>query len=461
MIIVEKKGIDLSYHNGNIDFHKVKKSGIDFLILRSSYRNSVDKKFHEYVAQAKEAKIPIYGVYHFSYALNGEEVLKEAELAAEQVKKAGLGKDTYIFFDFEYDTVKKAKVKGVDLTKDDCNEHTKLFCERILLLGYKTGVYTNLDYYKNWYYKGVIDKYSLWLADYVGGPDFPCLLQQFTSEGSVPGINGDVDIDYLYEEKTNSKGEIKMKDTAKRSRNEVVSLAHSWIGKNEKDGTHKSIIDIYNGYGKLPRGVKMTYTASWCACTWSSLAIALGYTDIMPIEVSCGELIKKAIDMGIWVEDDSYVPKPADAILYDWDDKGVGDNTGWPDHIGVVEEVKNGKIKVIEGNKNDAVGERTIPVNGKFIRGFITPKYDEEEQTEKKDNTPQKELAPMYKVVNCNSLKCRKNPSVDSLPIVCYLSRGDVVPGTGNTKEVSGKPWIEILSKKGVGWCSGTYLEKV
>lgn len=122
----------------------------------------------------------------------------------------------------------------------------------------------------------------------------------------------------------------------------------------------------------------MQYSWSWCACTWSALAIKLGYTDIMPIEISCGELINAAKKMGVWVEDDSYTPKPGDAVLYDWDDNGKGDNIGWPDHVGVVEEVMSKSFIVIEGNFKDSVSRRQMMINGRYIRGFITPRYDEE-----------------------------------------------------------------------------------
>ncbi len=163
------------------------------------------------------------------------------------------------------------------------------------------------------------------------------------------------------------------------SRNEVVQLVNSWIGKNEADGSYKSIIDIYNSYsGPFPRNVKMQYGWSWCACTWSALAIKLGYTAIMPIEISCGELVKKAKAMGIWQENDAYVPKPGDAILYDWDDNGRGDDTGWPDHIGTVTYVNTGSgyFVVTEGNYNRRVQKRTVSFNSRYIRGFITPRYD-------------------------------------------------------------------------------------
>ena len=74
-------------------------------------------------------------------------------------------------------------------------------------------------------------------------------------------------------------------------------------------------------------------------------------------------------------ENDAYTPSAGDMILYDWDDNGVGDNTGSADHIGIVVSVSGGVIKVIEGNKSNAVGYRDLAVNGKYIRGFVTPKY--------------------------------------------------------------------------------------
>lgn len=165
---------------------------------------------------------------------------------------------------------------------------------------------------------------------------------------------------------------------AKRSRQAVVDLAHSWIGKKVSDGSYKEIIDIYNTLSPLPRGAKALYSYAWCAITWSALAAKLGYTDIMPVEMSCGKLIDRAKEMGVWVEDDAYVPSPGDAILYDWDDSGVGDNTGWPDHVGTVVDSNkdSGYITVIEGNYSNSVKKRTISINGRYIRGFITPRYD-------------------------------------------------------------------------------------
>ncbi len=373
------KGMDISYFQGNIDFSKVKSSGINFAIIREGYRQTVDTKFATYVKGCKDNGIEIKGVYHFSYALNVEQAKQEAKFCIQQMKNAGLGKDVIIFFDFEYDTVTKAKNQGVNLGYNECNAHTKAFCEYVTSQGYKAGIYANGDYYKNMYDKSLLSKYIFWLADYSGDPDYPCIFHQYTSSGKVNGISGNVDLNYYYGSSTSSSSSSNTQSNAKvRSRAAVVDLLKSWLGKNEYDGSYKSIVDIYNSYkGSFPRGTKMAYGWAWCACTWSAVAIKLGYTDIMPIEISCYYIIEQAKKMGCWQENDAYVPKPGDAILYDWEDSGVGDNVGNPDHIGTVEVVNksNNTMTIIEGNYADSVKRRTISINGKSIRGFICPKY--------------------------------------------------------------------------------------
>ena len=144
---------------------------------------------------------------------------------------------------------------------------------------------------------------------------------------------------------------------------------------NEKDGSFKKIIDSYNKLDSLPRGYKVKYTDSWCMTFVSAMVRECNLLDIIPVECSCGKAVEKAQAMGIWQENDAYVPQIGDIIMYDWDDNGNGDNTGWPDHVGIVAEVNGNTFKVIEGNKNDAVEYRTMTVNGKFIRGYITPKF--------------------------------------------------------------------------------------
>lgn len=156
----------------------------------------------------------------------------------------------------------------------------------------------------------------------------------------------------------------------------VVEQAKAWLGRNEKDGSHKKIIDIYNAHTPLARGYKVEYTDAWCATFVSAVSIQLGYTDIIPTECSCSRMIELLKKLGAWNEDDSRVPMPGDLMFYDWDDNGKGDNKGDPEHIGIVEKVSNGKITIIEGNYKNAVARRTLSVNGKYIRGYGAPKYE-------------------------------------------------------------------------------------
>ena len=168
---------------------------------------------------------------------------------------------------------------------------------------------------------------------------------------------------------------------AKCYASKVVKQAQSLIGRKESNGTHKLIIDTYNSHKPLARGYKVKYTDEWCATFVSAVAIEVGYTDIIPTECGCGQMIALFKELGCWIENDAHVPDPGDVIFYDWEDDGKGDNTGWPNHVGIVEKVSDGVITVIEGNYNCEVKRRTIKVNGKYIRGYGVPEYDAEAVT--------------------------------------------------------------------------------
>lgn len=167
--------------------------------------------------------------------------------------------------------------------------------------------------------------------------------------------------------------------TESEARQKVLSIMQGWVGLKRSDKSHAPIIDTYNANKPLPRGYRVTYTDAYCAATVSAAAINAGYTNIMPIECSCTKLIEQAKQMGIWQEDDAYVPSPADLILYDWKDGpnfALTDNKGAPNHVGMVEKVRGNTITIIEGNMpGGVVGRRTVTVNGRYIRGYICPKY--------------------------------------------------------------------------------------
>lgn len=163
--------------------------------------------------------------------------------------------------------------------------------------------------------------------------------------------------------------------TENELRKKVVATAESLYGCKESNGSHKKIIDTYNAHTPLARGYKVKYTDAWCATTISTIAIMCKLTDIIPTECSCERMIELFKKIGRWVENDAYAPQIGDVIFYDWQDSGVGDNTGHSDHVGMVVSVSGKSIKIFEGNMDNATGYRNIQVNGKNIRGYGIPDY--------------------------------------------------------------------------------------
>lgn len=163
--------------------------------------------------------------------------------------------------------------------------------------------------------------------------------------------------------------------TENEARKILVDAARSYLGFSEASGWHRKIIDIYNSKTPLPRNYKVTYTDAWCATFVSAMAIQCGMANIIPRECSCYYQVEAFQKMERWMENDGYIPKPGDIIYYDWQDSGEGDNTGTPDHVGIVETVSEGSIVVIEGNYHDTVDRRYIRVNGKNIRGYGLPNF--------------------------------------------------------------------------------------
>jgi len=155
--------------------------------------------------------------------------------------------------------------------------------------------------------------------------------------------------------------------------NDVLDTMRSLIGVDKR-----KIIDIYNAHKPLAVGYKVQYWDAWCDTTVSVVFIKLNATDLIG-GTECGverhiQLFKKK---GIWEEDGNVTPTPGAIICYNWEDD-TQPNDGFADHIGIVEKVEGNNITVIEGNFNDAVQRRTIPIGWGNIRGYAFPKYDAE-----------------------------------------------------------------------------------
>ena len=195
---MEIKGIDVSQWQGDINWEKVKADEIKFALLQEGYRKTIDNKFVQNVKNAKSAGVPVIGVYHFIYT-DGATISQNAQSTVDNIKKAGLNPtETMIFSDLEYDTWKK---NGESCTREKCSKYTEEFLNVLKNLGCKhLGIYANLDYYRNYYTDSLKSSYPIWLADYEGGNDYPCIIQQYSSKGSVNGISTYVDMNYLLDE---------------------------------------------------------------------------------------------------------------------------------------------------------------------------------------------------------------------------------------------------------------------
>ncbi len=158
-------------------------------------------------------------------------------------------------------------------------------------------------------------------------------------------------------------------------RMQAVKTAQEYLGCKEEDGSHKSIIDLYNSHEPLAMDYTVQYSDSWCSAFVSAVAIRCGLTKIIPTECGCQRHIGLFQELGRWDENDNGIPLPGDLIFYDWDMKDFGESAGWSDHVGIVVGTKWPFIKVIEGNKDDDVSYRIIPLGHRNIRGYARPDY--------------------------------------------------------------------------------------
>lgn len=249
----------------------------------------------------------------------------------------------------------------------------------------------------------------------------------------------------------------------------LINQARAWIGCNESDGSHKKIIDLYNSHKPLARDYAVKYTDAWCATFVSACAIATGFTDLIPTECGCGQFIELLKAKGIWIEDESVTPKPGYICLYDWDDNGVGNNTGWPDHIGIVESVNGSKFTVIEGNYSNSVKRRTLTVNAKYLRGFGAPKYDKE-PSKTPDPTPSTgssgglNKSPKWvgkvtaSALNVRSWAGTEHANIKSYPV---LYKGNLVDVCDTVKAKDGGSWYYVrIAGKIYGFVSAKYIAR-
>ena len=194
-------GIDVSEHQGVIDWDAVAADGIDFAIIRLGTRGYTegltyfDIHFYENLEGARNAGIKV-GVYFFSQAINDKEALEEAEFAIRALENIPL--DYPVFFDYE--TISDYAGRANNLTDEQLTRNAKIFCDYIAANGYTPMIYGNIKILER-IDPELRDLYGVWLAEYgVQSPNaqFDFIMWQYSNSGIVAGIDSPVDMDILF-----------------------------------------------------------------------------------------------------------------------------------------------------------------------------------------------------------------------------------------------------------------------
>lgn len=190
------KGIDVSTWQDDIDWIKVKNSDIQFAMIREGFGNDqpcqIDKHFKKNIKNAQSVGIHC-GVYHYSYALSVDDAINEANFCLKNVK--GYLLEYPIALDIEDNSMKK-------LGKQTLTNICKAFCSTIENAGYYVCIYTNTNWLKNYLNSSeLLPKYDLWLAQWDSKlPIYKCGIWQYSDEGKIDGIAGNVDLNIAYKD---------------------------------------------------------------------------------------------------------------------------------------------------------------------------------------------------------------------------------------------------------------------
>lgn len=201
---VSKTGIDVSYHQGDIDWERVAADGIDFAMIRIGYRGYEkgimhrDELSESYISGAQAAGIDV-GVYFYSQAVSEAEAREEAVYVCELIKDSEIKYP--VVFDWELPDGSEARTLGT--TTETLNKCAAAFCQEITDRGYTAMLYSNLKMALTKYDMQTLSAYDFWYVEYKDGhnpPSYPYELQmwQYASDGRVDGIDGYVDMNISF-----------------------------------------------------------------------------------------------------------------------------------------------------------------------------------------------------------------------------------------------------------------------
>ena len=473
-----KKGIDVSYAQGNIDFSKVNKNEVQFAIIRSSFgweANQKDNQFERNYANFKKLNIPV-GAYHYSYATNAKEGKKEADYCYQCIK--GKSFELPIYFDIEDNSV-------IKYGKRKLTDAVIAFCEQMKKYGYRVGVYTNPSWLNSYLYKDeLIGKYNIWLAHWnVSSPAYTCGIWQYGvgGKGSVSGISGEIDLDYLMDNNliskntttTNKQKTSKTTTVTVFDRDKFLDMARSYIGKNG------------NYVCKTKLGLKVV--VDWCAYAVSAIMKDCGF-----IGKYQGDIYSYASDnarndngkYGTWFLKGSKAPQAGDLIMFKYASFTNPIDKYSASHIGIVENVNGNTITTLEGNvdgNNDNWAEtssfkrKTRYLSSSDVYSFFRPNWKNSTtntSTSSKNSTKANKTNPQVtelsssstvnysvKITSNNGVNIRAGASTTKaiLGAVPYNTTLKVTKQTGG----SGYTWGLITYNGITGWIALQYTKKI
>ena len=195
-------GIDVSSHNGSIDWSAVANSGVDYVIIRCGYRGYgsgalvEDSRYRTNINGALNAGLKV-GVYFFSQALDEIEAVEEASMVLNLI--SGYQITFPIFLDVEYsNSAHNGRADGLDVATRTAV--CKAFCQTITNAGYRAGVYANKSWLESYIDTNQLSNYRIWLAQYAKEPTYGGRydMWQYSCTGSIAGIKGNVDLNMSY-----------------------------------------------------------------------------------------------------------------------------------------------------------------------------------------------------------------------------------------------------------------------
>ena len=369
-----KKAIDVSDYQGAIDWGKVKSAGIDYAIIKSSLGSDlpsqVDAFFHQNVKACIKNNID-FGTYHFAYFVNEQKAKEEADFAcrlAEEYKQYV----KFIALDIEEDTERYAKSMGYAPNWTKC---CLAFLERVKSKGFTPVLYSKQ-----------FSKYKLWYAAYgADKPKYSCAIWQYGDSGKVSGVNGNVDMNYVYDEsifkstvQTTVKSPIKPSEQAKTIQisndlNTFMTIAESYKGRN--------------GDYVCNQKLKLGMIVDWCAYSISAIMKDCGF-----IGKYQGGIYGYASDAaredngkyGEWFKKGIKAPQKGDYIMFRYALFTNPLDKYSASHVGIVKTVNGDKITTLEGNVDgnnsnwaatSTFKEKTRYLSNSDVYAFYRPKW--------------------------------------------------------------------------------------